>query len=152
MHILSIGFVVGADIYDVVLILNTDQAVEQFKHARVKLGAEVSVAAGPVGGGAGVEASRAASYSYTKSKGFYAGLALDGQVCVERGDEVIDTYSIYPENTLIILRTSVSMADDTRLGRSSQVNRDGLPKPRDSTRPLPQHKVSRRRLMRFLQA
>lgn len=90
LHILSIGLVVGIDIYDVVLILNTEQAVNQFRHARVKLGGEVSVAAGPVGSGAGVDASRAGSYSYTKSKGFYAGLALDGQICIERGDEVCD--------------------------------------------------------------
>lgn len=37
LHILSIGLVVGIDIYDVVLILNTDQAIEQFRKARVKL-------------------------------------------------------------------------------------------------------------------
>jgi len=87
VHTIGVGFMVGVDVYDCVLVLNTDAAVGQFKRPRVKLGGEVSVAAGPVGEGRGLEASRAASWSYTKSKGFYAGVQLDGSVVIERGDE-----------------------------------------------------------------
>lgn len=87
VHTIGLGFMIGIDIYDTVLVLNTDAAVQQFKHPRVKLGGEVSVAAGPVGDGRQLEASRAASWSYTKSKGFYAGVQLDGSVVIERNDE-----------------------------------------------------------------
>lgn len=87
VHTLGIGFVVGIDIYDVVLVLNTDQAIQQFCHPRVKLGGEVSVAAGPSGDGRQLEVSRAASWSYTKSKGFYAGVQIDGNIIIERSDE-----------------------------------------------------------------
>lgn len=87
VHTIGVGFMVGIDVYDCVLVLNTDAAVQQFKSPRVKLGGEVSVAAGPVGEGRQLEASRAASWSYTKSKGFYAGVQLDGSIVIERSDE-----------------------------------------------------------------
>lgn len=87
VHTIGVGLMVGLDIYDVVLVLNTDAAVEQFAHPRVKLGGDVSVAAGPVGEGRQLEVSRAASWSYSKSKGLYFGVQLDGTVVVERNDE-----------------------------------------------------------------
>lgn len=87
IHTLGIGFMAGIDIYDVVLVLNETHAVDQFKHPRVKLGGEVSVAAGPVGDGRMLDVSRAATWSYTKSKGFYAGVQLDGTIIIERNDE-----------------------------------------------------------------
>lgn len=87
VHTLGVGLMVGIDIYDVVLVLNTDKAVAAFAHPRVRLGAELSVAAGPVGEGRQLEASRAMSWSYTKSKGFFAGVQLDGTVIIERNDE-----------------------------------------------------------------
>lgn len=70
LHTLGVGFLVGADIYDVVLILRTHKAVQTFAHPRVTLGGEITVAAGPVGNGvmleSGVEASPV--WSYVKSK------------------------------------------------------------------------------------
>lgn len=69
------------------LVLNTDKAVDQFKHARVKMGGEISVAAGPVGDGRQLDVSRSASWSYTKSKGLYVGVQIDGNIIIERGDE-----------------------------------------------------------------
>jgi lipid-binding SYLF domain-containing protein len=87
IHTLGVGLMVGIDIYDVVLVLNTDKAVAAFAHPRVRLGAELSVAAGPIGDGRAIDASRAMSWSYTKSKGFFAGVQLDGTVIIERNDE-----------------------------------------------------------------
>ena len=87
IHTIGVGLMVGIDIYDVVLVLNTDKAVAAFAHPRVRLGAELSVAAGPVGDGRQIDADRAMSWSYTKSKGFFAGVQLDGTVIIERNDE-----------------------------------------------------------------
>ncbi|KAK0542944.1 hypothetical protein OC846_006580 [Tilletia horrida] len=96
LHTIGWGFLIGLDIYDVVLVLRTDKAVEAFRNAKVSVGAELSVTAGPVGNGAmvdsGVEASPA--FSYVKSKGFYAGLQLDGNIIVNRKDENSRFYGV----------------------------------------------------------
>lgn len=89
LHTLGVGFLIGADIYDVVLILRTQRAVESFTNPKVSLGAELSIAAGPLGNGAMLESGieRSPAWSYTKSKGFYAGIQLDGNIVIERNDE-----------------------------------------------------------------
>ncbi|SPO20339.1 related to YSC84 - protein involved in the organization of the actin cytoskeleton [Ustilago trichophora] len=89
VHTIGYGFLIGLDIYDVVLVLRNQKAVDAFKHPKFSLGGELSVACGPVGNGAmldsGVEA--APCWSYVKSKGFYAGIQLDGNIILKRDDE-----------------------------------------------------------------
>ncbi|KAI1258821.1 hypothetical protein F5Y18DRAFT_326282 [Xylariaceae sp. FL1019] len=56
VHTLGAGFMIGFDVYDCVCVLNTQQAVEAFmKSARLSLGGELAVVAGPVGAGLGLE-------------------------------------------------------------------------------------------------
>lgn len=79
------GFQIGAQITDFVLVLNTDSAVEAFsKGGNVSLGGDLSISAGPVGrtAEAGVTPV-AAIYSYSRSKGLFAGVSLEGTVLVE---------------------------------------------------------------------
>ncbi|KAJ3183146.1 hypothetical protein HK101_009875 [Irineochytrium annulatum] len=82
------GAQIGAELTDVVFILNTDGAVRAFGHGgNLTLGANVSVAAGPVGRqaeGAGTVANLAPIYSYSKTKGLFAGLSLEGLVIITR--------------------------------------------------------------------
>ncbi|KAF9365570.1 hypothetical protein BGX34_009479 [Mortierella sp. NVP85] len=87
------GAQVGADITDIILVLMTDEAVETtfIQGGSVTLGGGLSVSAGPVGvgGEVGVSANTQATntssiFSYTKSKGLYAGVSLDGTVLLER--------------------------------------------------------------------
>jgi len=81
---------IGIDIYDTVLILRTKEAVDAFAHPKVSIGAEISVAAGPLGSGGALDMGfkdKAPAWAYTKSKGFYAGVALDGTIVIERKDE-----------------------------------------------------------------
>jgi Las17-binding protein actin regulator len=90
LHTIGVGLLVGIDIYDTVLVLRTQEAVNAFTHPKVSIGAELSVAAGPLGSGGGADMGfkdKAPAWVYTKSKGFYAGIALDGTVVVERHDE-----------------------------------------------------------------
>lgn len=88
VHTIGWGLLIGLDIYDVVLILRKPAALKAFEHPKLSIGGELSVAAGPVGNGAvldsGVEASPC--WSYTKSKGAYAGLQLDGTIVLKRDD------------------------------------------------------------------
>jgi len=73
---------IGAQITDFVFVLNSDAAVRSFsRDGNVTLGADASVAAGPVGrdAHAGVTPT-AAIYTYSRSKGLFAGASLEGAV------------------------------------------------------------------------
>ena len=91
LHTAGLGFLVGVDIYDCVVVINTDKALEAFTKIRCTLGGEVSVVAGPVGVGGVLETEihkrQAPVWNYLKSRGFYAGVQVDGTVIIERGDE-----------------------------------------------------------------
>ncbi|EJU01879.1 DUF500-domain-containing protein [Dacryopinax primogenitus] len=94
LHTLGWGFLAGADVYDVVLILRTPAALNSFTSPRVTLGGEMAVSAGPVGNGVMLEAGKELSpvWSYTKSKGLYGGLQVDGNIMIERTDENARSY------------------------------------------------------------
>lgn len=87
------GGLIGASVTDSVIILNTDLAVKAFAgHGQIKFGGNVSVSAGPLGreadgsayaGDGGV----AACYSYSHSRGLFAGISLQGAVLVTRDSD-----------------------------------------------------------------
>lgn len=86
------GGQIGFELTDFVFILNDASAVKTFAQAgSLTLGGNVSVAAGPVGRNA--EAAGAASlksvagiFSYSKTKGLFAGVSLEGSMIIERKD------------------------------------------------------------------
>lgn len=104
IHTLGWGLMVGLDIYDVVLVLRDQRAVDAFRNPKVSVGGELSVSAGPVGNGAMIDSGLEASpcLSYIKSKGFYAGLQLDGTIIISRGDENGRFYH-YPDVPIDVL-------------------------------------------------
>jgi lipid-binding SYLF domain-containing protein len=88
------GFQVGAEVTEYVMVLNTDDAVKAFaRGGNVTLGGELSVAAGPVGRTASAAVTPvAAVYSYSRSKGLFAGVAVTGTVIVTRDGANEDYY------------------------------------------------------------
>ncbi|KAI9343404.1 hypothetical protein BD770DRAFT_447428 [Pilaira anomala] len=86
------GGQIGAELTDFVLVLNTREAVKTFSQGgNVTLGGNVSVAAGPIGRNAEASGSAslkhiAAIYSYSKTRGLFAGVSLEGSVVVTRSD------------------------------------------------------------------
>ncbi|KAH7312310.1 hypothetical protein B0I35DRAFT_356157 [Stachybotrys elegans] len=86
------GGQIGFELTDFVFILNDSNAVKTFAQAgSLTLGGNVSLAAGPVGRNA--EAAGAASlrsvagiFSYSKTKGLFAGVSLEGSAIIERRD------------------------------------------------------------------
>lgn len=86
------GGQIGFELTDFVFILNDTSAVKTFAQAgSITLGGNVSLAAGPVGRNA--EAAGAASlksvsgiFSYSKTKGLFAGVSLEGSAIIERRD------------------------------------------------------------------
>jgi lipid-binding SYLF domain-containing protein len=76
------GLQIGAQLTDFIFVLNNDAAVRAFsRDGNLKLGADVSAAAGPVGRDlqAGVTPT-AAVYTYSRSKGLFAGISLEGAI------------------------------------------------------------------------
>jgi lipid-binding SYLF domain-containing protein len=77
----SFGPQIGAQSSDVVLVFTTRKGIQGIADGKVTLGADASVAAGPVGRQASAAtdaAFKAEVYSYSRSKGLFAGIALDG--------------------------------------------------------------------------
>ncbi|KAL8690980.1 MAG: hypothetical protein Q9218_003700 [Villophora microphyllina] len=91
LHTAGLGFLMGVDIYDCVVVINTAEAMEAFTKIRCTLGGEISAVAGPVGAGAILESEvhrrQAPVWTYLKSRGFYAGVQVDGTIIIERIDE-----------------------------------------------------------------
>jgi lipid-binding SYLF domain-containing protein len=77
----SFGFQVGVQSTDVVLVFTSRQSIEGIIGGKVTLGADASVAAGPVGrqSSAATDVGLTAQvYSYSRAMGLFAGVALDG--------------------------------------------------------------------------
>jgi lipid-binding SYLF domain-containing protein len=76
----SFGFQVGVQSTDVVLVFTSPKSVEGIVGGKVTLGADASVAAGPVGRqtAAATDVGLSAVYSYSRASGLFAGVALDG--------------------------------------------------------------------------
>lgn len=76
------GLQIGAELTDFIFVLNSDSAVRAFsRDGNIKLGADVSAAAGPVGRDVqGDVLSTAAVYTYSRSKGLFAGVSLEGAI------------------------------------------------------------------------
>ena len=85
----SIGFQIGGQVSEVVLLLMTHRAVDAVIHNEVKLGADASIAAGPLGLGA--EAATTTNFdtdifSFSRAKGLFAGVSFEGAVIKARSD------------------------------------------------------------------
>jgi lipid-binding SYLF domain-containing protein len=77
----SLGWQVGAQSTDLILVFKSKASVEGILRGRFTLGADASVAAGPVGrsaAGATDITLKSEIYSYSRSRGLFAGISLDG--------------------------------------------------------------------------
>ncbi|NLL36228.1 MAG: lipid-binding SYLF domain-containing protein [Fretibacterium sp.] len=89
----SLGLQLGAQKVSLVLVVKNKKGVEAFLGSKVKLGGDIAVAAGPVGrrAEAATDAQiKASIYSYSMSKGLFAGFSLEGSVIsisVKRNEE-----------------------------------------------------------------
>ena len=77
----SVGFQIGGQATDFVLLVMNDRGANGILSSQVKLGADASVAAGPVGRDASAETDvsmRAEILSYSRARGLFAGISLEG--------------------------------------------------------------------------
>lgn len=77
----SVGWQVGAQSTDIILVFKTRKGVDGLANGKLTLGADASVAAGPVGRHTAIAtdvAFKAEVVSYSRSRGLFAGVALEG--------------------------------------------------------------------------
>ena len=77
----SIGWQIGVQSSDIVLVFKTKKSIESIRRGKFTIGADASVAAGPVGrhAEAGTDINlKAEIFSYSRSRGLFAGVALEG--------------------------------------------------------------------------
>ena len=77
----SIGFQIGGEATDLILLVMNDRGMESILSSKVKLGADASIAGGPKGRDASADTDawmRAEILSYSRSRGLFAGISLEG--------------------------------------------------------------------------
>jgi len=75
----SVGFQAGVDVSEVIIVVMTEKGFNSLMATSFKIGGDASIAAGPVGAGARSTVT-ADLISFTRAKGVYGGLNLDGTV------------------------------------------------------------------------
>src|SRR6202022_3587775 len=77
----SVGFQIGGQATDFVILVMNSRGVDSLLHSKIKLGADASIAAGPKGRTAEAATDvtfRAEMLSYSRSRGAFAGVSLEG--------------------------------------------------------------------------
>jgi lipid-binding SYLF domain-containing protein len=77
----SFGWQIGAQSTDIILVFKTRRGIDDIAQGKLTLGADAAIAAGPVGRTAGAATDiefKAEVFSYSRSRGLFAGVALEG--------------------------------------------------------------------------
>jgi lipid-binding SYLF domain-containing protein len=101
----SFGLQVGGQVADVILVINDRRGVEQLVSNQFKLGADAAVAAGPVGRDAQAATDlqlRAQILSYSRARGLFAGITINGSTLRQDRDANQRFYGEPLENKSII--------------------------------------------------
>ncbi|MFI5092173.1 MAG: lipid-binding SYLF domain-containing protein [Candidatus Acidiferrales bacterium] len=91
----SIGLQIGGEATDLVLLIMNERGVDSILNSKVKLGGDASIAAGPVGRDAAANTDaymRAEILSYSRSRGLFAGISLEGSTLRPDDDATADVY------------------------------------------------------------
>jgi lipid-binding SYLF domain-containing protein len=91
----SIGFQIGGEATDLILLVMNSRGMDSILSSKVKLGGDASVAAGPKGRDASADTDawmRAEILSYSRSRGIFAGISLEGSTIRPDDDASADVY------------------------------------------------------------
>ncbi|MDY0041572.1 MAG: lipid-binding SYLF domain-containing protein [Desulforhabdus sp.] len=108
----SFGLQAGGTASEVVLLAMTDRGVTAFLSDSLKLGGDVGVAMGPVGAGAAAATANLSAdiISFSRSKGLYGGVSVDGAVVATRDSLNEAYYGKQVNSTDILVRHAVENA------------------------------------------
>jgi SH3 domain-containing YSC84-like protein 1 len=91
----SVGFQIGGQATDLVLLIMNDRGASSILASKVKLGGDASIAAGPVGRDAAANTDaylRAEVLSYSRTRGLFAGVSLEGSTLRPDDNATEDVY------------------------------------------------------------
>ncbi len=137
----SIGFQAGVQSSDVVLVFRNDRNLSNIVNGKITLGADAGVAAGPVGRNAAASTDgqlKAEIWSWSRARGLFAGVALDGAV-LQIDDEanvaaygrgatpraIFESRAGAPSNPIVGFRDQLEEA--TALARAARGSGSGAP-------------------------
>ncbi len=113
---LSFGFQIGAEAVDLVLLVMTQRGLESLLKDKLTLGADAAVSAGPVGRHAEAATDirmKGEIYSYSRSKGAFAGVSLKGTVISTNKEANFDYYGQFLKAKDILIRGKVKKIPDS---------------------------------------
>lgn len=113
----SVGLQLGAESTDVVLLVMNTRGADALLNSKVKLGADASAAAGPKGrtAGASTDASlRAEILSYSRSRGLFAGISLEGSSLRPDDKATAQVYGRKLTARTIVLGRSIAVPESGR--------------------------------------
>src|SRR5215467_10387986 len=94
----SWGLQLGGQAVDLVMVVTNDQGMQHLLASKFKLGADASAAAGPVGRDAGADTDwkmKAEVLTYSRARGLFAGIDLNGSAVTQDKDETRVLYGSY---------------------------------------------------------
>jgi len=112
----SLGWQIGASSTDIILVFKNQRGVDKIIDGEVTLGADASVAAGPVGRSAGAATNlrlNAEIYSYSRSRGLFAGVSLEGGVITIDADSNWSYYGQQDNSRTILHRNGLQQLPKT---------------------------------------
>ena len=120
----SVGFQAGIEVSEAVIVVMTDKGLNSLLATSFKIGGDASIAAGPVGAGAKSTVT-ADLISFTRSKGVYGGLNLDGTVVhsnVGWNDAYYGRSNVLPPD-ILIRKTATSPKSSALLAEVAKATR-----------------------------
>ena len=114
----SVGFQIGGQATDFVILVINGSGVDSLLHSKVKLGADASIAAGPIGRTASAETDaylRAEMLSYSRSRGVFAGVSLEGTTLRPDDDANRRLYGRDSSAAVIIAEGKTTAPESARL-------------------------------------
>jgi lipid-binding SYLF domain-containing protein len=149
----SVGWQIGAQSTDIVLVFTSQRGIEGIADGKLTLGAGASVAAGPVGrSGEAAAGVNAEVFSYSRNRGLFAGVALDGTALTmdnkanatfygKRGvlasDIMAGNVTKNSENIRRFLRAIAASTGETAVSPANTDAGTGTPPPSGSQAPAP---------------
>ena len=114
----SVGFQIGGQATDFVLLLMNDRSAKSILSSKVKIGADASAAAGPKGRTASADTDvtmRAEILSYSRARGVFAGVSLEGSTLRPDNDANKKLYGEQENAEAIVLKGAVKPPPSAKL-------------------------------------
>jgi lipid-binding SYLF domain-containing protein len=123
----SWGLQIGGQAADIVMLIMNDRGMENLLQSKVKLGADASEAAGPVGRHADASTDwkmRAEVLTYSRTRGAFAGISLNGAVLTQNKNDTRDFYGkMVPFRSILLGK--IEAPKETELWRDTLVKYAG---------------------------